>query len=226
MGSESFTVSVVDTTAPAITVPAPMTIEATSGAGAVATFSASALDIVDGPLAATCVPPSGSTHPLGSTNVTCAATDAASNIGSASFTVTVVDTTAPAIASVTPSSASLWPPNHTLRPISVKVQSDRRCLDGGVRYFERHFGLEVIVVGFFGQSGKVSTWHLPSRLGDDRRSSGWQRVSPPTKIRRSRSRTMTPLPPISGAGLMRRDEYGSGWGRTKGVQIPLGTPPS
>ena len=44
--------TVTDTTAPVVTPPADVTVEATSGAGAVVTFAdATALDIVDGPLA-------------------------------------------------------------------------------------------------------------------------------------------------------------------------------
>ena len=94
-GTASFTVTVHDTTAPAVTVPANFTVEATSPAGATATFTASAFDIVDGPLNATCTPGSGSTFPLGTTPVSCSATDAHGNTGSSSFTVTVQDTTAP-----------------------------------------------------------------------------------------------------------------------------------
>ena len=41
----------------------------------------------------TCTPASGSTFPIGATTVTCTATDARGNTGSASFTVTVADTT-------------------------------------------------------------------------------------------------------------------------------------
>ena len=63
------------------------------------TFSASANDDHDGPLTPTCSPPSGSNFPVGTTNVTCTATDSSGNTGSASFNVTVnlVDTTAPVI---------------------------------------------------------------------------------------------------------------------------------
>jgi hypothetical protein len=97
-GSNTFTVTVtayLDTTPPVVTVPASLTVEATSAAGAVATFSASATDAIDGPLTPSCSPASGSTFPLGTTTVTCTATDAAGNTGSGSFTVTVVDTTPP-----------------------------------------------------------------------------------------------------------------------------------
>ena len=96
-GSASFTVNVVDTGAPVVTVPANMTLEGTSPAGAVATFTATAFDIVDGPIVPVCTPASGSTFAMGPTVVTCTATDTAGNTGSASFTITVVDTTPPVI---------------------------------------------------------------------------------------------------------------------------------
>lgn len=96
-GSESFTITVQDTTAPAITVPVNMTVEATSGSGATVTYSASASDLVDGSITPICTPASGSTFALGTTTVTCEATDEADNTGSETFTITVQDTTAPAI---------------------------------------------------------------------------------------------------------------------------------
>jgi hypothetical protein len=87
-----------DTVPPVVTVPADLTSEATSAAGAAVTFAAGALDAHDGPVATACAPSSGATFPLGTTTVTCTAQDAAGNTGSASFHVTVVDTTPPAIA--------------------------------------------------------------------------------------------------------------------------------
>jgi len=80
---------VVDTTAPSLTLPADITVPQTIPAGAVVSFSASATDLVDGSVAVSCVPPSGSTFPVGTTNVNCSATDAHSNTGTGSFTVTV-----------------------------------------------------------------------------------------------------------------------------------------
>jgi regulation of enolase protein 1 (concanavalin A-like superfamily) len=91
------TVATNDSTAPVVSVPADLTLEATGPAGAEATFATTAFDDVDGPLATTNSPPSGSVFPLGSTTVTASATDAAGNTGSASFTVTVVDSTPPVI---------------------------------------------------------------------------------------------------------------------------------
>jgi hypothetical protein len=100
-GSASFhvTITAADSTPPHITVPAAVTAEATGPAGAVVSYSASATDDV---AVATfgCVPASGATFPLGTTTVTCTATDTSGNTATASFGVTVVDTTPPAIAGV------------------------------------------------------------------------------------------------------------------------------
>jgi len=93
----TFVVHVVDTSPITVIVPANITAEATGPSGAVVTFSASASDVVDGALTPTCVPGSGSTFTLGTTSVTCSATDTHNNTGSASFTITVVDTTAPTL---------------------------------------------------------------------------------------------------------------------------------
>ncbi|MEE9534834.1 MAG: HYR domain-containing protein, partial [Acidimicrobiia bacterium] len=85
-----------DTTPPVVSVPADITAEATGPSGAVVTFVSSANDAVDGSLTPTCAPASGSTFALGTTTVTCSATDTAGNMGTASFSVTVQDTTPPA----------------------------------------------------------------------------------------------------------------------------------
>jgi large repetitive protein len=95
--SKSFHVTVHDTTPPVVTVPADITAEATGASGAAVSFSTSAADIVDGPTAVICTPASGSTFALGNATVTCSATDAHGNTGSAGFTVMVVDTTPPSL---------------------------------------------------------------------------------------------------------------------------------
>ena len=93
----SFTVTVRDATAPVLTLPAPITAEATGPTGALVTYTATALDAVSGAVTTTCAPASGATFPLGTTTVTCSATDGATNVASGSFTVTVRDTFAPTI---------------------------------------------------------------------------------------------------------------------------------
>lgn len=119
LGTASFVVTVADVTKPVVQVPANMTIEATGPGGAVATFTATATDDVTTALTTMCSPVSGSTFALGTRTVTCSATDAAGNTGSASFTVTVVDTTAPVIAphadvTVSPTSAAGAVVNYTV----------------------------------------------------------------------------------------------------------------
>lgn len=98
VGAISTVVRPADTTAPLVTVPAGLAAEATAPGGAAVEFAASANDIVDGPLTPTCLPAFGATFSLGTTTVACTATDDAGNTGSASFAVTVVDTTGPEIA--------------------------------------------------------------------------------------------------------------------------------
>lgn len=108
-----------DTTAPVISLPANIVAEATSASGATVTFVVSATDDIDGSVPVTLSAASGSVFPLGTTTVLASATDAAGHLATGSFNVTVLDRTAPAISSVTPSVASLWPANHKM--VTVKV---------------------------------------------------------------------------------------------------------
>ncbi|MBI3949178.1 MAG: HYR domain-containing protein [Acidobacteria bacterium] len=89
MATCNFTVTAADTTPPTITCPAPITTTCTSAAGAVVTFSATATDVCDSTPTVTCTPASGSTFPIGTTTVTCTATDDSGNSASCTFTVTV-----------------------------------------------------------------------------------------------------------------------------------------
>ena len=92
--SASFTVTVVDTTDPALSpMPGPFTAEATSTSGATVTYTEpTASDAVSGSVDVNCSPASGP-FPITTTTVTCTATDSHSNTATGSFTVKVQDTT-------------------------------------------------------------------------------------------------------------------------------------
>ena len=85
----SGTVTVVDNQPPAITCPVAQVIDATGPSGAVATFSPTVSDNCPGAIGVSCTPASGSTFPIGSTSVSCSATDGSGNSSSCGFTVTV-----------------------------------------------------------------------------------------------------------------------------------------
>lgn len=118
----SFAVTVRDTIAPSLTVPANQVIEATSAAGAIASYAASATDAVGVTAINYSIAP-GSQFPLGTTTVSVKASDAAGNVTSGSFTVTVRDTTAPTISSLTANPATLWPVNHKLVNIQLSASA-------------------------------------------------------------------------------------------------------
>lgn len=88
---------ICDITPPVITVPAPITAEATGPAGAAVSFTVTAYDEVSGAVVPLCAPVSGSTFAPGTTTVTCTAKDKRNNSAQASFTVTVVDTIPPVV---------------------------------------------------------------------------------------------------------------------------------
>jgi len=98
--SGSFFVTVQDTTAPDLTVPSPGPVEATSSSGATVNFTPpSASDV--GAVSLVCSAESGDTFPIDTTFVECTATDDVGNSTTLQFDVTVNDTTAPDITSVT-----------------------------------------------------------------------------------------------------------------------------
>ena len=90
--SQSFTVTVNDTDLALSNVPANITTPATGPNGAVVTYQSPTVVDEESPLPpVSCNPASGSTFPIGTTTVTCTATDSDDTPGSvsASFTVTV-----------------------------------------------------------------------------------------------------------------------------------------
>ena len=118
----TFDVTIQDTTPPALSLPTNVTAEATSASGAVVPFTATADDLVSGSVPVTVTPASGSTFALGTTTVTASATDAAGNTATGTFTVTVRDTTAPAIERLAASPSVLWPPDHRMVSVNLAAQ--------------------------------------------------------------------------------------------------------
>ncbi len=76
-------------TKPTLALPASVTQAAATSDGAVVSYAASAKDGNNQPLPVTCTPPSGSTFAVGTTTVTCTATDAQGRATTGTFAVTV-----------------------------------------------------------------------------------------------------------------------------------------
>jgi hypothetical protein len=116
-GSVTFKVTVQDKTSPAITgTPVQISATAPSSSGIAVTYTnPTASDLVDGTVPVSCLPVSGSTFPVGTTTVTCTATDNHSNSAHTSFPV-VVSLPAPPVA--TPS---------LIVPLSLKAEATSRA---------------------------------------------------------------------------------------------------
>jgi hypothetical protein len=93
--ARSFSVHVVDTTPPAVTVPADtVTVDATGPAGAAVSYVASGADAVDPNPVVTCDPPAQAVFAIGDTTVHCLAQDSSGNRSTtAQFTVHVKGST-------------------------------------------------------------------------------------------------------------------------------------
>jgi len=117
--SDEFDVTVVDHTPPSLMLE-DITAEA-SGGSAEVTYAATAIDAVDGIVAVTCNPPSGTQFELGDTPVHCSATDSHGNAANDFFTVHVIDSTAPHIWSATADPSVLSPANHKLVDVTLTV---------------------------------------------------------------------------------------------------------
>jgi hypothetical protein len=129
----SFTVTVQDTTSPNITnVPSDIITEATSSAGATVTFTKpTATDIVDGALSSdkvSCDHQLDDPFPIGTTTVTCSATDSSGNTASASFNVTVKGTTEQ-VTNLKDDIANLNLPAGTNTSLSTTLQQAQSSID-------------------------------------------------------------------------------------------------
>ena len=91
--NQSFDVTVQDTTAPTISPVANINVNTTNSAGETVTYTdPTTTDVVDGAGVATCAPASGTVFSVGTTTVTCQATDTANNTATVTFDVIVTYT--------------------------------------------------------------------------------------------------------------------------------------
>ncbi|MFT7129533.1 MAG: hypothetical protein ACI89U_001650 [Gammaproteobacteria bacterium] len=90
--SGSFSVFVIDSAAPQLTLPADLTLDAADSTGIVVNYLASATDTVDPLVDITCTPMTGSLFAVGDSPVNCEATDSSGNVASGEFLVTVFST--------------------------------------------------------------------------------------------------------------------------------------
>ncbi|SNB47923.1 HYR domain-containing protein [Geobacter sp. DSM 9736] len=114
-GTATQTVSVTDTTPPVLAGLDGRVVEATSASGAIVAFNVTARDLVTENPHVTCTPASGSVFAIGTTTVTCKASDGSGNSATGSFSIKVQDTTPP----VLNVPAAIWVPLNT--PVSAPV---------------------------------------------------------------------------------------------------------
>jgi hypothetical protein len=114
------------------TCPEPVSAECGGPEGTEVEFVVTATDDCDSDPEVACSPPSGDLFPLGTTPVSCTATDEVGNEGHCSFDVVVVDTVDPEI-TVQHDPKTLWPPLHQLVEISTSVLVEDTC-DGAAGF--------------------------------------------------------------------------------------------
>ena len=126
-GNPALTVimDVVSNTPPTLVVPADMTVEGNAVGGWTAAFSATASDIEDAPdPTPTCSVTPGAILPLGMTTIDCTVTDTGGMSDTGSFTVTVVDTTAPTLTEPADQAVATGDPSGTTLAYKVPAATD------------------------------------------------------------------------------------------------------
>jgi hypothetical protein len=118
-----------DTTPPVLSQPLDLVVPAEDVTGAgVAYVVPETIDETDGTVPVACVPESGSRIPLGSTEVTCAARDAAENSNAVTFVVTISDQTVPVFDGVTDVHVDATEPGGAM--VNFVVPGARDNVDG------------------------------------------------------------------------------------------------
>ena len=135
-GSVSFDVTVEDTTPPVLgSAPNVPPVAATSSLGAVVTYTApTATDLVDDEVSVNCEPPSDSTFPVGSTDVTCTAADDAEppNTSALMFLVSVVDVSPPVFDGTLPDVTGVEATDANGATVNYTIPTATDDVDGSV----------------------------------------------------------------------------------------------
>jgi hypothetical protein len=141
--------------------------EAAGPDGAVITYPVTAFDSAGQPLTPVCTPPPGSIFPVGVTTVTCTATDAVGNTGSATATMTVARSRAPASWTVWLAGVRRPTPDQVVftDQIDLSARIGEPCAngvegapdwspDGGSLAFQHGDGNAICVAGADGSNGR------------------------------------------------------------------------
>ena len=116
-----------DETPPVITCPGDTVLTCVTEDSLAVSYLVTAFDDCSPAVVLSCVPPSGSMFPIGTTTVTCTAVDTVGNASTCSFNVTLQAPEPPVITSLTASIVRIWPPNHKWVSVEVTPVVETSC---------------------------------------------------------------------------------------------------
>ena len=133
LASKSFNITVRDSEPPQLTLPAIVEATCTRSAGAIVTFGVTVIDNCDTNPAVVCQPPSGSLFPLGTTMVSCVATDESGNSTNGTFLVQVTGTCDPNCLDIQcPSGVEVALRSGAKQAVRFKVTATNQCTGAAV----------------------------------------------------------------------------------------------
>lgn len=178
-------------TAPQITCPADVTTKGITGSSQVTTFSPPTVTGGASPVSTTCTPASGASFPLGTTSVTCAATDALARLATCSFKVTLSGFAIPVTKFETVGD-SLTEGENAL-PLPTFVDTPNAYPTKLQALFDRYYpgqGVSVVNRGVGGQRIEKTLELLPGHLNADRPQAvlllgGYNNLTAPCEVGRA-----------------------------------------
>ena len=116
-----------DVNAPVINCPEDTVVLCVMGDSLNVNYVVTAFDDCSPIVSVSCDPPSGSMFPIGTTTVTCTASDTVGNTEICSFDVTLQSPPPPVITSLTASPNRIWPPNHNMVAVTCNAVVQTSC---------------------------------------------------------------------------------------------------